>query len=190
LVDLVQKDMVDLNEFYNGQYFWRANNRTAPHNIITSSANLNKFLEKSKIIQGDYQPWLFKDDSPNESASTTAVVALNYNQPDFKASWIYNKEDNDYIRYLGDKPYLTADKNIISAKNIIIQYVPAKVVDDKLRLDMADIGSGKATICLDGICLPGNWSKENYTTRTMFTYANGDEVKFNAGTTWIEVVRP
>lgn len=190
LVELAQKNMADLNEMYNGQYFWRAENRLAPHNIMTSSANLDKFIENKKIANSDYSSWLFKDDAPANDSIISKNIEINFNLADFKTSWVYDKTDNDYIRYFDDKPYLTADKNLIIAKNVIIQIVPAKVIDDKLRLEMENIGSGKAVICQDGSCQPGAWSKENHLTRTTFTYDSGEEVKFNAGTTWVEVVRP
>jgi len=190
LVDLEQKNMVDLNEFYNGQYFWRTTDRTAPHDVLTSSANLNKFLENKKITSGDYSFWQFKDDSPANNASTTKKISINFNHPDFKTAWLYDKTINSYTRYFEDTPYLTTDNNHIIAKNIIIQYVPAKVVDDKLRLEMENVGIGNAIICFDGFCQKGKWDKENYQIRTKFSFENGDEVKFNAGTTWIEVVRP
>lgn len=190
LVELAQKNIPDLNEMYNGQYFWRAADRTAPHNIMTSSANLNKFKENKKITNGDYSLWLFKDDAPINNSSTTKRIDVNFNHLDFKTSWVYNKTDNDYVRYSGNTPSLTADSNLIVAKNIIIQYVPAKVVDDKLRLEMANVGEGKAIICLDGACQNGRWNKETDKTRTKFSLENGDGARFNAGTTWIEIVKP
>jgi hypothetical protein len=189
LVDLTQKNMTDLNEFYNGQYFWRADNRTAPHNVFTSSDDLNKFLAKKDITSSSYPVWQFKEDSPNKSSSSQEIK-INYSLAIFQVKWEYNPTDNDYIRYLADKPDLTIDNNVIAAKNIIIQVVPATVVDDKLRLRMGDVGSGAATICLDGDCQKGEWNKADAATRTKFTYENGEEIKLNAGQTWIEVVKP
>lgn len=190
LVKITQKNIADLNEMYNGQYFWRAADRAAPHNIMTSSANFDKFKENKKITNGDYSFWQFKDDTPINNSSSTEKIDIDFNLADFKTSWIYNKTDNDYIRYFKDKPYLSADSNLIVAKNIIIQYVSAKVIDDKLRLKMNNIGEGEAIICLDGICRNGRWNKENDRARTKFSFENGDDVKFNAGTTWIEIVKP
>lgn len=189
LVMLEQNDMTDLNEMYRGQYFWRATNRAAPHNILTSSENLNKFINNNKIAGSDYDSWQFKNDSPATSTTATSSVAINYSTG-FKTAWLYNKEENNYTRYMNNELYLTSDNHQIIAKNIIIQYIPFKVVDEKLRLDMNDVGSGSAQICLDGTCRKGLWTKQNLATRTRFTYDNGDEVKFNAGTTWIEVMPP
>jgi hypothetical protein len=190
LVDIEQKGLVDFDQFYNGPLFWRTDDRAAPHNIYTSSDNIYKFLAKKNVGMGNYIPWRFKDDSPANNSSSSQPILINYKAGDFKISWQYDRENNDYIRYFQASPELTADNQEIKAKNLIIQTVPATVIDNDLRLKMNDIGSGRATICLDGYCQPGSWSKADYSSRTKFSYDNGLEVSFNAGTTWIEVMRP
>lgn len=189
LAKIVQRDIVDLNEFYNGQYYWRDNGRTAPHNVTTSWKDLEKFLENSDMTSGDFKPWKFKVDSPKESA-TSSMITINYNHPEFKVQWLYDKEGNDYIRLSDGKEQRTYDDRQLRAKNLLIQIIPAKVVDEKLRLDMDPIGKGPATICLDGECQEGEWAKDGFRERTIFSLANGKEVELNAGQTWVEVVRP
>ena len=190
LVNIEQKEIVDLNQFYNGAIFWRSADRSAPHNIYLSSDNFNKFLADKNISAGNFSFWQFKNDSPINNSSSSGEILINYQAPDFQVKWIYQPSGNNYIRYYGAQPELTADNKLIIAKNIIIQTVPATVVDSDLRLQMDDVGSGASTICLDGVCQPGNWTKPDVATRTKFSYANGEDVRFNAGPTWIEVVRP
>jgi hypothetical protein len=55
---------------------------------------------------------------------------------------------------------------------------------------MDTTGSGKALVCLDGKCEVGEWQKKNSGARTRFYKVNKEEFVFNAGPTWIEVVRP
>jgi|WetSurMetagenome_2_1015567.scaffolds.fasta_scaffold03831_7 hypothetical protein len=190
LADLAQDNILDLNEFYNGQYFWRGQAKNAPHNIFISSENINKFLEDRKIFSGNNIARNFKDDSPISKASSSAAIKINYNIAEFKVEWVYDAGNNSYVRYLGGKPELTADGNKITAKNILIQTVPATVVDAELRLKMNTVGSGSAVLCQDGICQKGKWSKSQLGSTTKFTYSNGQEMRFNAGPTWIEIVRP
>ncbi|HTW96693.1 MAG TPA: DUF3048 domain-containing protein, partial [Candidatus Methylomirabilis sp.] len=189
LVKIVQSNITDLNEFYNGQYFWRATNRSAPHNIYISSQNLNNFLQSDKIFSSDLTSWKFKDDAPAVEA-TSSAIKINYRAPEFAVVWTYRRSSNDYLRSQNNQPVKTEDNQLITAKNLIIQIVPAKVIDAVLRLKMNDVGSGQATICLDGTCRAGEWQKTSATARTKFSYSDGQEVKFNAGPTWIEVVRP
>lgn len=193
LTKIEKDDVVDLNQFYNDSSFWRSSEKLAPHNIFTSHDNLLKFLATKNNINSNYTSWLFKDDKKSEGiVIKNPEIKINFNQPETKVSWVYNKDGNDYWRYLGDTAQITYDNNKIAAKNIIVQYVPAKVIDSALRLKMDDVGSGQALVCLDGSCQPATWKKNSATGRTIFSYANNidGEVIFNAGTTWVEVVRP
>jgi hypothetical protein len=189
LVRINQKGIPDLNEFYNGQYFWRDSKRSAPHNVTTSWTNLKKYLENKNIENGDFSVWRFKDDGKNKDATSSKII-IPFNHPDFRVEWHYNEQTNDYERYLGGSPEYTEDRVAIKAKNILIQTIPAKVVDEKLRLAMNPIGQGPATICLDGLCEVGEWKKNGFHERTIFYSNNGQEVELNAGQTWVEVVRP
>jgi len=189
LAKIIQKGVPDLNEFYNGQYFWRDNERSAPHNVTTSWGNLEKYLENKNIDSGDFSVWKFKDDEKPKIA-TTSKIDISFNHPDFKVEWHYDNRDNDYTRYVSGKQQMTEDGTPIKAKNILIQTIPAKVVDDKLRLEMNPIGEGPAVICVDGTCKTGKWIKGGFRERTMFYLDNGQEAQLNAGQTWVEVVRP
>ncbi len=189
LVNIVQKDIKDMNQFYTGDYFWRSTDRSAPHNIFTSTEKLKKYKEDKNFKEGDYLSWKFKNDKENINI-VHSEIAVNFNHPSFRVKWKYNEVNNDYTRYLINKPHLTGDNNIISAKNIVIQYIPAKVIDDKLRLSMNVIGDGEAIFCFDGECKKGKWEKLGNKSRTKYFYEDDKEVEFNAGTTWVEIVRP
>jgi hypothetical protein len=191
LAILADENMTDFNEFYNGDYFWRADSREAPHNVITSGENLQKFLDKQEISRGDFTAWLFKDDAlPENRGEDNSEITISFRNENFVAGWRYNREDNNYTRLLAGEIQLTGENNQITAKNIIIQTVSAEVIDDYLRLEMEIAGSGEATICQDGKCEAGIWEKDDLNSRTIFYQDGGEEVEFNAGQTWVEVVRP
>lgn len=189
LVEIIQKNIIDLNEYYNGQYFWRTSKSKAPHNILTSTDNLQKSLKNFSSQNNEFAPWKFKDDSPITN-KTYREIKINYTHQDFKITWKYDETNNDYTRFLSKNPQLTSENNLIVAKNIIIQIIPAKVIDEKLRLKMVVIGGGKAVICLDGACQEGYWKKDDFSSRTKFYYQDDSEIQLNAGQTWVEVVRP
>jgi len=196
LARLQKEPTVNLNEFYQGNYFWRANDYAAPHNVFTSSTNINQYLVKMNLSNGDYDGWLYKDEAELK-ARATSDMAVNFSVYDFLAHWRYDKEKNEYARYLAGVPHQDAslayprqtDGTPIIAKNIIIMKVSARVIDSELRRKMDTIGSGKAWYCLDGGCNIGKWRKENKQSREKIYDEGGEEIKFNAGTTWIEVVQ-
>ena len=200
LVKVVKSNVYSLNEFYNGSYYWRDKDMPRPHNIFTSSENLNKFLDKKNWTESKFSPWQFKDPSALLRTGDSLLeeiknptIKIGYSSPvledEFIVEWQYDEENNDYIRYLGGDIHKTGKEKIIKAKNVIIQYADAEVIDDELRLKMKTVGKDKVVICLDGECQEGEWRKDGSTARTRYYYKSGKEVEFNAGTTWVEVVR-
>ena len=185
---LRNESIPNLNEFYQGQYFWRANDYVAPHNIFASSANLNKYLEKMNLKTSDYDFWLYKDEAALEARASSSV-AVNFSVHDFLVNWKYDAEKNEYARYLGGAQHKDADGAPIVSKNIVIMKVKSKILDAELRRQMDTIGEGKSWYCFDGICEIGKWKKESKEKREKIYDANEEEVRFNAGTTWIEVIQ-
>jgi len=72
-------NIFDLNEFYNGKYYWRDNVRSAPHNVYTSSELWGKALEKEQGIRNKEQNnlvwWKFATTSENEIMKLSARQA-------------------------------------------------------------------------------------------------------------------
>ncbi len=190
LTKIIKDNIFDLNEFYNGSYFWRDKDRAAPHNIFTSSANLEKYLEATAKKEGRFLSWRFKDDG--EATAVNEQIKISFKYPDFSVEWNYDIINNDYLRSLDGSVHKDGEGREIRAKNVIIQYNQAEVIDAELRLKMETSGSGRAIVCLDGSCRAGEWVKSSPASRTRYYYEQdgqrGEEVEFNAGKTWIEVV--
>lgn len=190
LVRIVQDDIIDLNEFNKGYYYWRDNSRNAPHNIYTSTKKLNSYLEKNDIAQGDYFSWNFKEDENIDSRPASSSVEINYRLKSFVVRWEYDRDANGYNRYVANKLHKEKSGEYIFAKNIVIQTADAEVLDEKLRLRMDVLGEGMATVCMDGVCNEGKWKKKSKTSRTRYYNEEDIEFDFNAGSTWIQVIRP
>lgn len=184
LAQVKQAPIYDLNEFYNGNYFWRDNSssRRAPHNVLISGDNWRSYLSKRGLNSASADTWLFKEEG--EHALTAPDLNL-YFSANFHALWRYNADSNDYKRFFNGTESRD-EGNQITAKNIIIQYVNSQILDNAGRLALEIAGEGKADICLDGTCQFGVW-RQKADSRTRYYYENGDEIKLNPGVTWIEV---
>jgi hypothetical protein len=189
LVYMQKENVLHINEFYDGEYFWRDESRSRPHNVFTSAENLGKYLAKKELKEGAFLGWQFKDEEVKEKRGTSSIISIPYKLIEGKVEWRYDREANEYSRYLAGTLHQDGDR-VIKAKNIIIQVVKATVLDESLRLKMDSIGKGKAVLCLDGYCREAQWQKNSATARTRFYDETGTELKLNAGTTWVEVVQP
>lgn len=190
LTRMAKESFLHINEFYNGKYFWRASKRLSPHNVYTSTENLREFLDSKDLEEGKFFSWKFKDDTREDERPEEGEIKIDYQLDSYKVIWKYSKENNDYVRYEGGEEYKDESGEDIRAKNIIIQKIAAEEIDEELRLRMETIGEGDAIVCLDGECQEGKWKKSSAGSRTRFYDQNDNEIEFNAGITWIEVVRP
>ena len=180
--------MLNLNEFYQGNYFWRSNSKIAPHNVYSSIENTKKYLDKLNADNDGYESWKFKDEAKEEERGEQDVE-INFSVNDFLVIWKYDKENNNYIRYMAGAQHKDADGSEIIAKNIVIMKMKSEILDAEYRRKMYNIGEGKAWYCFDGKCEIGEWKKANSKTREKIYDDNNNEIEFNAGTTWIEVVQ-
>lgn len=190
LKKISQYQIFDLNQYFNGKYFWRAKNRSAPHNVYTSSKLLSQALKDKKIpLEGNYQPWLFKDGNEvKDDQSKINKITINYSTFPYRVRWEYSFLDNSYKRFQVEKPHLETDGSEIKVKNVIIQIVKTYVLDEIGRRRKETLGKGKALIFQDGQVIEGKWIKKTKGARTRF-YDNLDqEIKFNRGIAWIQVV--
>ncbi len=190
LKKISQYQIFDLNQYFNGKYFWRAKNRSAPHNVYTSSKLLSQALKDKKIpLEGNYQPWLFKDENEVKGDQPKInKITINYSTFPYQVGWEYSPLDNTYKRFQAEKPQTEADGLEIKAKNVIVQVVKTYILDEIGRRRKETLGEGKALIFQDGQVIKGKWIKKTRGARTRF-YDNLDqEIKFNRGTTWIQVV--
>jgi hypothetical protein len=186
LSKIIREKVFNLNQFYNGQSFWRSDKRLAPHNIMTSSALLGSQAAKKKVV-ASYEGWNFSS-SIEKVAGEHLVKVLSGSQL-LTSSWRYDGETGLYFRYQGDKKYLDASGEEISVSNLVIQKAKHVVLDEKQRLDVDVVGQGEAYICRLGLCLEATWSKASAKKRTVFK-VEGQLAEFTPGNFWVWIVRP
>lgn len=185
--------LLDLDQISGDHpYFWRDQSRaTAPeHTLFTSSELLTYALRDKEIPdEGDFEPWLFKEEAPlSERPEEPKKITIDFSTFSYKVEYDYNRENNYYLRINGGEPHLDfKTQEQLFAKNVIVQYVKTRLTDP-LRLAMETIGEGGALIFQDGEMINGTWKKDNREERTRFYDSDGNEIRFNPGPIWIEVV--
>jgi hypothetical protein len=171
------------NEFFNGNYYWRDKNISAPHNLFTSSELWNKFLEKNPAEKKDFKSWKFGDGL--RMASTAKSISVVY-YSDYSVSWKYDEILGRYLRFVNSEPHLDGDGVQISSDNVLLQYVRTNIIDDYGRREMVMSGEGEARMMRDGKIEYGVWKKES--GRTVFYASNGEEWVLKRGKIWTQIV--
>lgn len=184
-------DIRDLNEFFAGASFVRDRRRDAPHNAFTSSAKLAAADAKR---YGDrplptVAGWRFKEDASAAERPESAALAVRYGDArGMDVAWTYDRDANAYVRAQGGRPHRDEDGTPVRAKNVVVQFTAVSVIDDVGRRRITTVGDGDAVIAIDGVAVHGTWRKDARDGRTRFYDASGNQIRFNAGQTWIEVV--
>ena len=182
-------NLSDADQFFNDPYFERVTFRPMPHNVYTSVDKLEKLITHHKYNNtAQYQAWKFKDDSA-VATSTASNIQIDFSLKEYAVAWHYNAKENLYARFLANQPHkdLGTGKQI-QAKNIIVQVVttaPTKT-DTVLSISMDLNAGGKAYMFLDGQATVGTWKRQN--GRTRYYDASNNEISFNRGQTWVELL--
>ncbi|TAN57734.1 DUF3048 domain-containing protein, partial [Patescibacteria group bacterium] len=192
LTEINKRGIFDLNQFFNSKYFWRDKTLKAAseHTLFTSLDKLTYALrDKNKLdAKPVYDSWQFKSDkSLDERPGDTKPITIDFSSFNYKVEYKYERETNDYARFQAGQPHLMKSGDAIRAKNVLVAYTKTTLAD-KERLAMETVGEGEALIFRDGEAIKGKWKKLSAKDRLKFYDSDDQEVKLNAGTSWVEIV--
>lgn len=179
---------------------WRSSEggtKVAPHNEFSS---LTYAWEYGKKLDWDsfpsaFESWKFKRDADMDQRGDKTQVKLTFhtrlnNNGLYDVIWTYDKSSNLYYRKVGGQPSVDALTNSqITAKDVVVQEISmVQSGDVKGHLIITTTGQGKATFLMDGKITYGTWKKTSRTDRTTYYDSDGNEVNFNRGKIWVEML--
>lgn len=158
----------------------RTTDRRAPHNLYIDLVKFGREAPSRVIL---VRPaFLEREGKP------CSTFSLEYNTVT-KIRYEYRPATRDYLRHLNRQVHRDASGKEITARNVVIQYVP-HYIDLKKRPTPNLIGSGSIDFYSMGQYFRGTWRKESAASPTRFFYEDGEEIEMVYGRTWIQIVRP
>ncbi|HJN84762.1 MAG TPA: DUF3048 domain-containing protein [Patescibacteria group bacterium] len=188
LEQIMEREVFDLNEFFNGGSFWRSRRRSAPHNVYTETSRLIKAWDREIGEEQGYQRRLFKEGDLEGELPEEHEVEVEFNGYGYDVTWVYDPEQNAYVRHQAGREYKLRSGAGIVVQNVAIMKTDMRVIDDIGRQKITTVGGGDAQILIDGTVIDGTWEKDLRSTIMRFYDDEGDEIVWNVGKTWIEVV--
>ncbi|MFA9397274.1 MAG: DUF3048 domain-containing protein [Clostridiaceae bacterium] len=179
--------LMSLNEFAYTNTYWRDNTRYAPHNLYTSSTNVRDLIKEKNYstqsnIKFDFDTEYWNDASFAPATDVDIKLSSTY---DTNYQWNNGK----YEKYMdGEIAKDRETKNTFTTTNIIIQITDISSIDTYGHLFIEQIGKGNGYFISNGKMVPITWSKSTETSQTMIYDLGGNEVPFNTGNTWWEIV--
>lgn len=178
----------DVNEFYFGPYFWRNDDREAPHNLYTSSDKWQKFFSGTPHEEFAWRGWYFAPSLPDKFSSTEVDGLQIKYETNYLIGWSFDAEKQRYLRKQNDKNILDESGTQVYADTVVVQVVQSEVIDDEGRKKITTIGKGDARILRNGKMVRGYWQKDTRLNRTRFYDLGGEEIPLQPGKIWIQIV--
>lgn len=193
LSDVKKLSIADLDGLSSSnKVFFRKSHKKMPHNAYSSLEILRNEAAKRKF---DMSPrvlsWHFNNEDQTPLGDVVNQFVMPYRKSDggYVVSYKYDESTKRFMRYINGKAHLDEiDNTPIGAKNVIVQVVPTKVVDDVGRLDLELVGSGDAFYLSNGVKIPLTWSKGSRSAETIYKNSQGEVLSLNPGNTWIQIV--
>lgn len=177
-----------ISAFTYGNIFYRSTDRYAPHNSYTTGQDVwNLIRENGWDTDQDVRKFQFLGSGERQNGTLAADIHIDYkiNKNNYK----YNAKSGKYKRYVNGEAYTDKETGKqITTKNILVQKVTSKVLDEKGRLEIDMLAGGEALLFTNGVVVEGTWSRAGMDSPTVFKDQQGEEFKLNVGNSWIQVV--
>ncbi len=143
----------------------------------------------------EFEPFTFIDEpgpSRRGKAQSIHIEAWEgYGQ--FAIDWTYDPTTNNYLRKNGGVTHVDRNtKEQLSAKNLVVlEMIESRANDGyegNLHLLYRNKGTGRAHIFMNGQQTTGTWRKADRTSRTLLFDNKGQEIKFNRGKIWYQIL--
>lgn len=178
----------DIDQFFNGAYYWRATDRYAPHNVYTSFEKLDALNLKKGYTSSTFTAWPRADGTAAKTPTATSID-VKISSALYNSHYDYDATTNTYKRFEGGQAHNDREAGQLTpATVVVLDTAMTKVFEDGYREQITTIGSGKAHVFQNGTVQEVTWTKTDRGSQIKFTDANGAEVSFNRGQTWITAV--
>jgi hypothetical protein len=183
----VHKKLSDVDQFFNGDYFYRAKDRTAPHNAYTNLELLRSLLSKK-----GWDEWTsvkfaeFAVTPTDQLQPTTTEITAKFFDANYTTVFTYDPTTNSYKRTNGGKPAIDKNNNLqISPMNVLVQFVEDYSVplETTTGLGLRLEKGGRVVLFSNGTSTNGSWQYSSGVTS--YTTAENKPLTFVAGQTWI-----
>ncbi|MEW9701929.1 DUF3048 domain-containing protein [Paenibacillus sp. SI8] len=182
------RKLAHLDEVYgDGAYYWRAEDRKAPHNLYTSVDKMKRGAEARKFRSEWNGPLLTfaKDGQSKLTGAAASHIQIPYIQGYF-VSYEYNAAEGVYKRSMEGKPHLDKETGKqLQTTNLLVLESKHKILDKEGRRTVDVFGPGKGLILQQGKSQPITWERKNGMIRA---FADGKEVPLLPGNTWVQIV--
>lgn len=174
--------------------FWRVKDKSAPHNLFTSTESILKIAERKGYSKTSNKKSVLNYVANEVQLPATAVSATSVTIPHSNLQTVkyeYDEQTKTYKRYARNKlqtDYITGEP--VTTKNIIITMCDNYTLEDKEnkgRQGLKNIGTFKGYYITDGKAIEIQCTKNARDEQTIYKDLNGKEIEVNDGNTFVNI---
>ena len=169
--------------------FYRDRSRKSPNNVICKLSNLYDRTDWSAITCKS--PLKFNDYPTVPSAGKDVSSFQIAYKEGYTPSYAWDAASGKYLRYYNGNPFVDGSTNEqVSCDNVIVQSMDyAWYSGESDRPKVTTVGSNRCEYFLGGRHISGYWVRDNLNVNTVYYDNEGNEMRFNPGTTYIEILK-
>jgi hypothetical protein len=201
---LKERKISNINGLYDN-YTTRIGPDKTWHNAFATADSINKYIDRKGYRTTQNQDCIIKynqKDTDLVSGDVADYVTCKFSGLQ-TTKFIYDEENKNYkitMRNNGyEAPHVDkfTDEQFV-AKNILIYKVGNDSVwnawndhreeENKKRQDIYNTGRGYGYYVTNGKVIEMQWSKSTHASKTVYKDMDGNELSFNDGITWVEII--
>ena len=175
-------------------FYWRVPPKSSYHNAITNMEKIKEMMVTKKYRDTSDKECIIhynQHDEELESGESANNIMVKYSNLQ-NTSYEYDEERKIYLRSMRGIPHNDSQTGEqFYAKNIVMIYVKDLLLDDpedKGRRELYNIGKGNGYYATNGKIIPITWEKIMRGGRTVYKDLYDNEISFNDGITWVQIV--
>ena len=187
---LAERKPAEINQISDPRPFWRDPHRRKPHNLYTSTASIERDVQRLNLQGGLYtDPPVSDDPLPHGKSAPTVQIGYPYGQR-YSVGYQYDAGTGRYLRVMNGQPHVDAlTHRRISASTLIVQETEMRPMGTKYGEMQIDVlGTGRCWFFRGGQYVQGTWHKEVPEMATMYFAEDGTPLLMGHAPTWVQIV--
>ena len=180
-------------------YFWRSEDRKAPHNVYTDLTKIAELYDYTPEFRNQLR---FDANLDTSAGMDYSMISLSFQTNEkTHTQFKYDPATNRLLRYVSQKEFMTNTVTLdangqkqtiteqVSCQNLIIQHTKVYVIQgDKSGRRMAEMtGSGECEFFIGGKFFTGTWKRDSLNSATEYRLSDGSLLTLLPGNTWIAI---
>ncbi|SCW38516.1 Protein of unknown function [Eubacterium ruminantium] len=189
--EAIANNNVDDIDGLDETYFYRTDDREAPHNCYISTKLIDESIDYHGYERNHSSSYknvfdFNEEDTPLASGEDCNKLTVRYNSftiPYFE----YDKDKKVYKRFEYDTAHIDDTNNEqVTCKNIFVLFTTVSIMPDGKYSDVELNGSGEGYYATDGKIVHIKWERSGDDSVTRFYTDDGKAIKLNPGKTNVE----